>query len=222
MQAIILNLITFLISGGAFLYGIVRFYRKTTPMYFRLLVWAVGCYALKSLWGEINLLCGNQEPVNISVVGVIGCCWFLLSANLGTLDSIVDEHGASGRPARLIALAAPSVMLLDLLWAGYSCRGSVPVGSLILTGIGFLPVLPASYFCLKHLLLPVDTFGFLRATRLCNLFGLLICVGSYAIVLLSLQGEASRLTVISLVQALLLVGLVYACERGRRLWKISI
>lgn len=191
-------------------------------MYFQLLVWAAGCYALKTLWGVIYLLCGNRELLNISIVGVIGCCWFLLSANLGTLDSIVDERGAAGRPARLIALAAPLVMLLDLLWAGYSCRDSVSVGSLILTGVGFLPALPASYFCLKHLLLPVDTFGFLRAIRLCNLFALLICVGNYAIVLLSLQGAEARLTAVTLVQSLLLVGLVYACERGRRLWKISI
>ena len=87
----IYGLISFLTASFAFGYGAIRLFKKRKPMYLQLLVCASGCFALEQLSYIVNLWCGVTAVVSIGMFGIFGCNFFLLSANFGTLDKIVDE-----------------------------------------------------------------------------------------------------------------------------------
>ena len=91
MQAIIFALISFLIAAFAFGFGAVKLFKKKRPLYLQLLVCAAGCFALEQLSYVINLWCGVTAAVSIGMFGIFGSNFFLLSANYGTLDKIVDD-----------------------------------------------------------------------------------------------------------------------------------
>ena len=158
-------LLSFLISGSAFGYGAVRLFRKGRPLYFQLLVCAAGCFALKALSETVTLLCGGStDTYTVGMFGVFGCNFFLLSANYGTLDKIVDDGSTPNRRAKLFSVAAPAVMLVlaVLVFLAWKSRNVFCAEMWLLM---LFPALPASYFNLKHILLPTDPFEFLRCTR---------------------------------------------------------
>lgn len=206
MNSVFWGVGAFLIANAAFLRGCFVFFRRGKPLYFQLLVCAAGCCGLAALSAVVNTLCGAvQEGFHISLLGLLGCCFFLLSANYGQMDGVVDDGSADNRKARWLALLAPGVLAGALVLL--LVRGTVPV----YTAVFCLSALPAAYYNLKHLLLPVDELGFLRATRLCNGCSLLFCGWS-------LLCPAALTGPFSVVTALLTAGLVFACERGMSLW----
>ena len=97
--------------------------------------------------------------------GIFGSELFLLSANYGTFDSLVDD--GSFPKARYQALAAPLILGIVIIGVAVIWWTESIFYAFILV-IMLFPSVPASYFSLKHLLLPVDDFGLLNGTRLCN------------------------------------------------------
>ena len=216
MKELIFYCITFVISAGAFAFGAARFFKKKKPMYFQLLVCAAGCFALKELSYAVTEFCGGEElPVSVALLGVFGCFFFLLSANYGQLDGIVDDGDKANKKARALAWIAPIVLggalafvLIMLPEVGMAIR--------VICGIAFLPLLPASYYNLKHLLLPIDPFGFLRATKMCNVAALCF----YALNILQIAADGDWVLYVSVLLALNVVWIVLASERGMKKWGI--
>ena len=168
MLSLILSL---LIAVFAFGVGAGKLFKKGTPLYWQLYICAAGCFALRQLSETVNFLCGIQGHIGVGMLGVFGCNFFLLSANYGTLDKVVDDGGAENKPARRLALIAPAVLAALTALVFFAWRKNDPLcGALWL--LVLLPMLPASYFNMKHLLLPLDAFELLRATRGCNLLSL--------------------------------------------------
>ena len=168
MLSLILSL---LIAVFAFGMGAGKLFKKGTPMYWQLYICAAGCFALRQLSETVNFLCGIQGNIGVGMLGIFGCNFFLLSANYGTLDKVVDDSGAENKPARRLALIAPAVLAALTALVFFAWRKNDPLcGALWL--LVLLPMLPASYFNMKHLLLPLDAFELLRATRGCNLLSL--------------------------------------------------
>lgn len=172
MQEIIVCLISFLIAAFAFGFGAAKLFKKKKPLYLQLLVCAAGCFALQQLSNAVNLWCEIKEPVSVGMFGIFGCNFFLLSANFGTLDRIVDDGENTGK-ARKAAFAAPAVMAL-LAAAVFFSWIEKDTFCAVMWLIMLLPALPASYYNLKHILLPTDPFGFLSATRSCNVAALVL------------------------------------------------
>lgn len=215
----VLPWISFGIAAAAFAFGAKRFFKKKKPMYFQLLICAAGCFALRELSDVVTELCGGSErSVTVGLLGLFGCLFFLLSANYGQLDGIVDDHAEGSGRARVIAFAAPVLFgacLLALL-----IKADLGAFSAIVYAIVLAPLIPASYFNLKHLLLPVDPFGFLRATRECNFTSLAFCLLCVAQLAANAFLPAWCGAVVTLLSAADLFLLVLASERGIRKWGI--
>ena len=215
MPSLILSL---LIAVFAFGVGAGNLFKKGTPMYWQLYICAAGCFALRQLSETVNFLCGLRGNISVGMLGIFGCNFFLLSANYGTLDKVVDDGGAENRPARLYALTAPVIMAALIALVFFTWREKNPVcGALWL--LMLLPMLPASYFNLKHLRMPLDAFELLRATRPCNLAALGFYLLSAFYAVFRALGKTSAAGVISVLLSVSMLLLVSAAIKGAKKWK---
>ena len=202
MQNIIFALASFLIAAFAFGYGAAKLFKKKKPMYLKLLVCAAGCFAIQQLSYVVNIWCGVTQAVSIGMLGIFGCSFFLFSANYGTLDKVVDD-GEGSKKARADAVIAPVIMAV-LAVAAFLAWKDKDMFCAVMWLVMLLPALPASYFNLKHILLPMDPFEFLRATRPCNIAALTFYPVTAAYVICSASGKGGILSVLMSVSVLAL------------------
>ena len=149
MQSIIFGLISFLIASFAFGYGVVKLFKKRKPMYLQILVSAAGGFAIQQLSYVVNIWCDVTAAVSIGMFGIFGCNFFLLSANFGTLDKLVDESKGFDK-VRAVSIIAPVVMAVLTVLAFLSWRDK-DMFCAAMWVVMLIPALPESYFNLKIL-----------------------------------------------------------------------
>ena len=215
MVSLILSL---LIAVFAFGMGAAKLFKKGTPLYWQLYICAAGCFALRQLSETVNFLCGMQGNIGVGMLGIFGCNFFLLSANYGTLDKVVDDGGAENKPARRLALIAPAVLVALIALVFFTWRKNDPLCG-VLWLLVLLPTLPASYFNMKHLRMPLDAFELLRATKPCNLAALGFYLLSAFYAVFRALGKTSAAGVTSVVLSASMLFLVSAAIRGAKKWK---
>ena len=208
-------LISFLIAAFAFGLGAARLFKKKKPLYLQLLVCAAGCFAIQQLSYAVNIWCDVTAAVSIGMFGIFGCNFFLLSANFGTIDRIVDDGKGSGK-ARKLAFAAPAVMAVLTVAAFLAWRGKDRFCA-VMWVVMLIPALPASYFNLKHILLPLDPFEFQRATKPCNLAALVFYIVTAAYGICSAAGKGGLLSVL---MSLSVLSLSLCAVKGAERWGI--
>ena len=133
------------------------------------------------LFSPITIL--SEEMFSIGMLGILGCNYFLLSANYGTLDKVVDDGSKANRTIRIISSIAPIIIVIACINVFLVWKDKDTICALMWV-LMLLPAIPASYLNLKHILLPVDDFGFLKATRLVQvlfLYFLLILSNHYSL-----------------------------------------
>ena len=219
MNTVIYSFISFAISILAFGYGAAKLFHKKKPLYFQILVCAAGCFAVSQLSNIVNVWCAVPDAFSVGLFGYFGCNFFLLSANLGTLDRIVDDGQSAGK-ARALGLVAPVVMAL-LIVTAFMAWKERDIYRAIAWVIMLMPALPASFFNLKHILLPLDPYEFLKATRSCNLIALLfyILISMYSVV--SSTGNEMLSGILLVLISVQMLSLTLSAERGEKLWAIS-
>ncbi|GEM_PF-4260689 len=202
------------------LFLVWRLIGQKIPMYYKIPAGFVCCFALELLSCAVNEICGASffgDP-GVGAFGIFGGFCFLLSANYGQLDSLVDDGSDTAR-ARRFALLAPALdaILIVVLLVGLD--GEIALFNKIMFVVILLPILPASYFCLKHLLLPVDAFGFLRSSRLYNIA--VLAVGVLFICYLRMQMSDGDLikNIGTVLAAVSVFCLVLSCGKGVKIWK---
>ena len=84
----------------------------------------------------------------------------------------------------------------------------------------FIPVLPSSYFNLKHLLLPSDDFNILINTKWCNISALSYYVLLIMYYLSYAAGSDILVSVMSLLCIIPFLGLSLASVKGVKEWLI--
>lgn len=215
------EMLSFAISVIAFGYGVGAFYRQNTLRYFQLYVCAAGCYMLEELWVIVNSLFGNGSQdglVTVRLIGFFGCLCFMLSANLNEFDEMVEEK--KNVKAEVLALQAPAVLLA--LYALYAFSGDslekVPVCIIGLLSIS--PALAASYFSLKHLLLPDDSKGLLKRTRAIDITALVFYAVNYIYPFLNLHCSQKIMCICDVAVSGILLGIMVLCRRGGKQWAI--
>ena len=211
------GLVSFLVAAFAFGFGAAKLFRKKTPLYLQILVCAAGCFAIEQLAYIVNLWCDVTAAVGIGMFGIFGCNFFLLSANFGTLDKIVDD--GSSKAARLIAVLAPLGMAVLTVAAFLSWKDR-DLFCAVMWVVMLLPALPASYFNLKHILLPLDPFEFLRATKPCNVAALLFYAVTAVYVILSATAGALAVGLLSVLMSLTVLALTICAIKGAKKWGI--
>ena len=218
MQNIIFGIISFLIADFSFGFGAIKLFKKKIPLYLQMIVCAAGCFAIEQLSYVVNLWCGVAVEPSVGMFGIFGCNFFLLSANFGTLDRIVDD-GNGSKTARRVAIIAPLVLaVLDVIaFLSWKDRSML---SAVIWFIMLLPALPASYFNLKHILLPVDPFEILKATRNCNISALVFYAVTAAFVISSASFNYTAGGIFSILMSLSVMGLSLCAVKGAKKWGI--
>ena len=218
MQNIIFGLVSFLIAAFAFGFGAAKLFKKKKPMYLQILVCAAGCFAIQQLSYVVNIWCDVTAAVSIGMFGIFGCNFFLLSANFGTLDRIVDDGKGSGK-ARAGAVIAPVITAALAAAAFFAWKGR-DMFCAVMWVVMLIPALPASYFNLKHILLPMDPFEFLRATKPCNIAALVfyIITAAYAVCSASLSDTVNG--VLSVAMSVSVLALSLCAVKGAKKWGI--
>lgn len=195
--------------------------KKKAPLYFKILLAGVGCYALQDLSTLVTALVGDPtNMITASSIAVIGCFTFFSIANHGEVDRFVDD--GTNKKAKVIAAIAPILLIAYFTFfvASYS-----QYTSLARTLISFLVIVPASmaiYFAFKHLLLPLDDMGFLKATRGTNLTMILFTIIQFGYTPIYYFGTQDMLVYYYLPMSGSLALFTIACVRGVDIWKSSI
>ena len=218
MQNIIFGLASFLIAAFAFGFGAVNLFKKKKPMYLQILVCAAGCFAIEQFSYVVNLWCGVTAAVSIGMFGIFGSNFFLLSANYGTLDKVVDDGKGSGK-ARTISIIAPVIMAALAVLAFLSWKDK-DMFCAVMWLIMLIPAIPASYFNLKHILLPMDPFEFLKATKPCNIATLIHYVITAAYVIGASFANSTVHGILAVLMSLSVLEIVISAVKGAKKWGI--
>ena len=209
---------SFLIAVSAFIFGAAKLFNKKKPLYLQLFVCAAGCFAIEQLAYAVNVWCSVTAMVSVDMLGIFGCNFFLLSANYGTLDRIVDDGRGTGK-ARKLAFLAPALMavLSALVFFAWKDKNLFCAVTCLIV---LLPALPASYFNLKHILLPIDPFAFLRATKACNVSALVFYFLTAAYGFCLAAASLPVIGVLSVLLSLSAFALALCAVKGAERWGI--
>ena len=217
----LLQLLSFLISLWAFVRGVIVVSRKDGPMYFQIVAGTAVCHLLKEASMLITHFCDHpSDNLVVVTLATISSVFFLLSANFGQLDGIVDD-GSAPVWIKLAACFVPLLILCSfvaMLAAGLSGNTVQVIADAATVAL----MLPASYFSAKHLLLPDDEVGFLRSSRGCNLCALLYYVTLRLDAFVEAAGAQSTLGAMHILVSVVVFILVLTAERGIKRWKILI
>lgn len=211
---------TMAISIFSFVHGAVKLLKKGKPLYCQIIMWAVGGYCLQCVENFVVYFCGDFSDKGI--VAQIAMCGFffaLLSANFGTLDNLVDDRSKKNGKYRLFALIAPIVFGIASVAA---IANIFPMYNLsaISYGISLISMIVASYFNLKHLLLPKDDHGILACTKMSNIICLVIYVIAVLIILTSGRVSSVTSNIINVVFSILVFALTLSAEKGEKSWPV--
>lgn len=213
----IYGIASFVIASAAFWLGATKLFAKKKPFYLKLLVCASGCFMIEQQLLLINLWCGIHEVFSIGMLGILGCNYFLLSTNYGILDKIVDDGTKQNRIARWGANIAP-ILLIMLSVKAFLVWKDKDIICGILWMLMLLPAIPASYFNLKHILLPKDDAGFLNSTRDSNISALVLYVVMIEFVTYSASDNSRLVGILSLLMSLAVFGITISAIRGAKKW----
>lgn len=205
-------------AGIGFGYGLFRFFRDESALYVRMIIFGIGCAMLGRLFTTLLVLVNGDlfDGFNVGMLGIIGSFLFFFSANFGQMDSIVDDGSPKFRKTRIIALAAPLIVVL--LWCVIAATYGINSSS-ICVGIEMLFVALASYYHLKHLIIEDVSFGLIRSIRSYNLLSLiyaLLCILEVLVECFNLPTFC--IVIVYILECAVLLAFVPVLERGVKKW----
>lgn len=213
----ITNCISFICAGAAFAYGAYKYIRPKRPLYIQMIVMGVGCIMLGRLYQFLRILTGSSisDRAQLGMLGAAGAFAFFFSANFGQVDSLVDDGSSVFKKYRTAAIIAP--VCIALLYLGFVLT-DVSLGFKISMGLVCLFIMAASYYHLKHLMIPDVDYGVVRCQRKYNALAL-----AYALLYIpsqiALVTEHEPVTMaLDIVMGVISVLIVIAADRGAKQW----
>lgn len=220
MQVILFEGIAFGISIIAFIYGIIKLYAPKTPLYFKMIISAVGCYALEELWIIVNAICGVENGTfSVRLIGVFGCFCTFLTANVRGLDQEISDGVGKNKTANAIAIIGPVLFLIVFGVYSYFAISVKTISYIIIPFIVFVPAIFDSYFELKHLIMPMDDLKLVKNVRPIAAFVLAEYVISASYLFFN-KGTVELY--IDVLSAVVMAMIVIFSEKGARKWKTLI
>ncbi len=205
---------------AASIFGIVRMFANKAPMYFRLIVCGVWCFAFQYIYYFLAILCKMDMPdfYNICFLGIGGSFIFFASANYGQFNSIVDEYGKRLRLIRLVSLLAP---LAFLAWFILICLGAegISVYTVLVLSTSAVPIMIGSYFNLKYLVIKNDSLGLLKGVKPLNAAELVLDIICYFYIYNSLHSSENETAVIYYVLTVVVSLMVLLADWGKKAWR---
>lgn len=218
MEKIIFLSLTLCAALG-FGYGLFSFFRKRSALYLRMIVFGLGCAMLGRLFETLQLFTNGEIPsgFHVGVLGVIGSFLFFFSSNYGQMDSLVDDGTKRFRKYRLLALIAPAAMLG--MYAVYFIRVGFGQDAAV-GGVETAVIALASYFHLKHLIIPDVDFGIIRSIRTFNLLALAYAALCMAELVVSAYPLTVCLMTVYVLICITMLLLVPTLKGGMKKWVI--
>lgn len=216
MSILLFESIAFGISIIAFLYGVIKVFIPNVPIYYKMIISAVGCYVLEELWVIVNALCGvENDTFSIRLIGIIGCYCTFLTANSRALTNLLGKDVLNNRKSKYLALIAPAAIFA----LSFAAILKVDKSKAVIMILVFLPLIVDSYYELKCLLTPMDDKGLLKQIKIINALVLI----EYAISMsYTFVQELNVLLVMDVISAIGMAFIVLASRKGAIKWKISI
>ncbi|MBQ4045503.1 MAG: hypothetical protein II627_03550 [Lachnospiraceae bacterium] len=173
---LICNALLFFGALFGFIYSLVKFFKPKSALYLKMVGCALGCLFIERLYEIVQYVVAGDlaEGFIVGDVGNIGCFLFLLSANIGAIDSLVDDGSGMIKKYRLAALAAPAVTAAAAIAILFS--PSHPARN-ITCAVEELFIGTSAYYSLKHLIIPKQYSDFLSGLRPFHLLSLILAVG---------------------------------------------
>ena len=217
---LIANIIVCVCALAGNVYGEIRFSRAGKNMlYAQMITLSMLCITLGRLYNIIRLATDDSitGSFQLGFLGTLGSLLFFFSANFGAVDSLVDDGSKIMKKYRLIALAAPAAAIV--LYVCLFLLGDVTLLWRVQGAVLTLLVIPASYYSLKHLIIPDVEFGIVKCLRPYNLM-VLIYTASIMMECFAMSCGNELLTLICCcVAGLSAAAMIPMVERGSKLWK---
>ena len=214
------NALLFFGALSGFVYSLFRFFKAKRAMYLKMVGCALGCLFIERLYEIVQYVVAGDlaEGFIVGDVGNIGCFLFLLSANIGALDSLMDDGSRELRKYRLIAVAAPAVTIAAA--AAIMFSPSHPARNMT-CAVEELFIGASAYYSLKHLIIPKQYSDFLSGLRAFHLFSLILAVGiTLENILWCYRLDIQVIWFIPYAILLTaMLGLAPALERGTKQWR---
>ncbi len=222
-----MNYIQFADLGALFLslvgmiLAVITLLKHYNIMYLRMICWAVICAFFARLFHVVVMILFHQVEFNISMstMGVFGSLLFLLSANFGQIDGLVDDGSRKAKKARIIALIGPLLIIaLYVIYLINSFAWVLWMSVHINMAIVGVVILPCIYFNFKHLIIYDVEGGIVRSLRLYNALAVIYELMVMAEWFTIHMGFVYTYPITLVLQGAILLGLVPAAGRGVKKW----
>ena len=175
---LISEIVKTLLFASAAIWGITVSFKKRGALFLQIVAFGLGCMALGNIFVfALNITAPESalesltSGFNIGLLGIFGMFAFIFSASYGQIDGLGDDKSKELRKYRLLALIAPAINLLLLVGIVFS---GIEAHMQIIYSVLFLPAILASYYNLKHLIIPDVELGILASIRKYNLLALIM------------------------------------------------
>ena len=215
---LIANIITLAGALVGSVYGAIRFFRPRAAIYPQMITLASGIIVFGRLYQIIRIVTISDvlEHFHLGILATIGSLLFLFAANFGAMDTLADDGSAEFRKYRIIPLAAPAVVIAVYLTLFYFAHQ--PKLTKVIAGFISVIVAAASYYNLKHLIIPDVDFGVIRCLRQYNLLALVYeCLCMADIVAQSRELEIATL-IIGILTGVILPLIIISVDKGVQKW----
>ena len=211
------NLAVMACATAGFLSGI-RYLNTRKALYASMIVQGMICVVLGRLYQCALLFTGSSLTENFQVgsLGVMGAFSFFFSANYGQIDSLVDGGEKTFRKYRLIALIGPAYvvsMLVPILFSPATMAFKINC-VLVETMIA-----AASYFHVKHLIIPDVDYGVVRCLRGYNALAVVLSVMSMWELIALSMGSEPVLIVSGVGLCAVSLAMVPVMDKGVKKWR---
>ena len=211
--------ILFLVAA---VWGAAISFGKRSALFLQIVACGLGCMALGNVFAFVLQLTAPEvvlreltEGFHIGLLGLFGMFAFLFSASFGQIDGLGDDKSKALQKYRLIALVAPVgviVILILMLISGISWKMQAMYAVL------FLPAMLASYYNLKHLMIPDVEDGILAAIRKYNLSTILLTVLVMSTFVVKLYGWILAYGIISILCGVCALFVLWFAKEGTERW----
>ena len=195
-------------------YGCCTVFRKKTPLFYRIIFFAVLTCLIGSVFTLLYGLLWSQGDTGFHVgyLGTVGMFFFLYSSYYGAIDSLADGKQPELRRFRVAAGVVAAVFFIG---SGLLMYFS---GKAFWTYIVVIPMSLTAHFAVKHLIIPDVDLGIIQVMRPYNAVIVGLCV-SMTLRVISRSGSVPE-TVSSICTGILLAVCMPMARNGVRKWFI--
>lgn len=201
-------------ATAALLYGLCTAFRKRTPLYYKIIFFAMAsCFLGMGYCGLAQLLWPQGlQGFHVGYFGSLGMYFFLYSSYYGAINSLADDGTRRFHCYRVVALLV-AAFTAAAAGAGIWLMGT---GQRLLSTLVLIPVVATVYFSVKHLIFPDVEMGIIAAMRPFNAMVSVLCLLQAADLCLSAEGTGAWLRTVC--TAVLLMLCLPVAHRGVQRW----